>query len=96
MRISEQLERQTMLFIVLYVFTLFITTLLLSLMDIDLETAFSASVATLGNVGPGFGNVSSLGNFGGLPAMAKFVLTISMLLGRLEIYSIIALFTVSR
>lgn len=96
LRISEQLERQTMLFIVLYIFTLFITTLLLSLMDIDLKTAFSASIATLGNVGPGFGDVSSLGNFGGLPAMAKFILTISMLLGRLEIYSIIALFTVSR
>lgn len=95
-RISEQLERQTMLFIVLYVFTFFMTTLLLSLLDIDLKTAFSASITTLGNVGPGFGNVSSLGNFDSLPAIAKFILTISMLLGRLEIYSIIALFTVSR
>ncbi|MDA3944431.1 MAG: TrkH family potassium uptake protein [Bacteroidetes bacterium] len=92
--ISDSLERQTMLFIVLYIFTFFITTLLLSAMDIDLKTAFSASIATLGNVGPGFGNVSSLGNFDGLPDLAKFILSLNMLLGRLEIYSVIALFTI--
>jgi trk system potassium uptake protein TrkH len=85
-----------MLFIVLYVFTFFITTLLLTTMDIDLMTAFSASIATLGNVGPGFGNVSSMGNFDSLPNLAKFILTLNMLLGRLEIYSVIALFTIRK
>jgi trk system potassium uptake protein TrkH len=94
--INDSLERQTMLFIVLYVFTFFITTLLLTTMDIDLMTAFSASIATLGNVGPGFGNVSSMGNFDSLPNLAKFILTLNMLLGRLEIYSVIALFTIRK
>lgn len=94
--ISDSLERQTMLFVVLYVFTFFITTLLLTTMDIDLTTAFSASIATLGNVGPGFGKVSSLGNFDSLPALAKFILSLNMLLGRLEIYSVIALFTIRK
>jgi trk system potassium uptake protein TrkH len=89
--ISEQLEKQTLLFLVLYVFTFFLTTVLLTAMDIDLLTAFSASITTIGNVGPGFEKVSSLGNFGGLPDLAKYLLSINMLLGRLEIFNIFAL-----
>ena len=89
--ISDQLEKQTVVFIVLYIFIFFITTLILTLMDIDLMTAFSASITTIGNVGPGFGEVSSLSNFSGLPDLGKFVLSINMLLGRLEIFNIIAL-----
>jgi trk system potassium uptake protein TrkH len=65
-------------------------------MDVDGISAFSASIATIGNVGPGFGNVSSLGNFGGLPDMAKFVLSINMLLGRLEIFNIFAILMIKK
>lgn len=89
--VSEQLERQTILFIALYLFTAFIATLMLTSVDVDIFSAFSASIATLGNVGPGFGDVSSLSNFSTIPTSGKFVLTINMLLGRLEIYNIIAL-----
>ena len=89
--ISEQLERQTLLFIVLYVFTFFLTTLILTGMNVDNFTAFSASITTIGNVGPGFGKVSSMSNFSSLPDLGKFVLSINMLMGRLEIFNIIAL-----
>jgi len=58
--IDEQLEQQTIVFIVLYVFTFFITTAILAMMDVDGMTAFSASITTIGNVGPGFANVSSI------------------------------------
>lgn len=94
--ISEQLERQTLLFIVLYIFTFFITTFFLTAMDIDNFTAFSASIATIGNVEPGFGDVSSMGNFSTIPDLGKFLLSINMLLGRLEIFNIIALITIRR
>ncbi len=90
--ISEQLEQQTTVFILLYIFTFFITTFILTAMNIDGMTAFSASIATIGNVGPGFGEVSSLGNFGSLPDAAKYVLSVNMLLGRLEIFNILSLF----
>ncbi|MBN2773032.1 MAG: hypothetical protein JXR31_02195 [Prolixibacteraceae bacterium] len=90
--INEQLERQTLLFIVVYIVTFFTTTLILTMMNVDSFTAFSASIATIGNVGPGFENVSSLGNFSSLPGAAKLVLTLNMLLGRLEIFNIIAFF----
>jgi trk system potassium uptake protein TrkH len=60
-------------------------------MGIDEMTAFSASIATLGNVGPGFGEVSSFSNYRMLPDAAKYVLSANMLLGRLEIMNVIAL-----
>ncbi|RCW38363.1 TrkH family potassium uptake protein [Marinilabilia salmonicolor] len=95
-RIDEQLEEQTLVFIVLYVVVFFATTIVLTAMDIDGMTAFSASIATLGNVGPGFENVSSLGNFASLPDLGKFVLSINMLLGRLEIFNILALIMIKK
>ena len=94
--LSEQTESKVIDFIVLYVLTFFITTLVLTLLDIDLFTAFSASIATIGNVGPGFGQVSSLGNYAGLPDAAKVVLSINMLMGRLEILSIISFLLMGR
>lgn len=89
--ISEQLERQTLVFIILYILTFFITTGLLTLLEVDLYTAFSASITTIGNVGPGFNDVSSMGNFSTIPDLGKFFLSINMLLGRLEIFNILAL-----
>lgn len=94
--IDEQLEQQTLVFIVLYILTFFITTFALTAMNIDGMTSFSASIATLGNVGPGFGNVSSLGNFGNLPDLAKYLLSINMLFGRLEIFNILALILIKK
>lgn len=89
--VEQGMEKQISIFIVLYILTLFITTLLLSLLGIDGMTALSASIATLGNVGPGFGSVSSLGNYSHLPDSAIYILSGNMLLGRLEIMNILAL-----
>lgn len=69
-------------------------TLILTAMDIDLMTSFSATVACVGNVGPGFGEVSSLKNFATLPDGAKAVCTIGMLLGRLELFGLIQFFLI--
>lgn len=89
--ISEKIETQAIMFIAVYILILLISTLLLTAMDIDNMTAFSATVATLGGVGPGFGQVSSLANFSSLPDMAKIILSVDMLLGRLEIFNILIL-----
>jgi trk system potassium uptake protein TrkH len=95
-RIDEKLEQQTLVFIVLYITVFFITTVILTAMDIDGMTAFSASIATIGNVGPGFENVSSLGNFSSIPDLGKYALSLNMLLGRLEIFNILALFMIKK
>jgi len=67
--------------------------ILLSLMGLDTITAVSASVATLGNVGPGLGPVvGPSGNYASLPFEAKWLLSLGMLLGRLEFLSVLVLF----
>lgn len=90
--VDQNLELQIIIYIVIYLITMLITTLLLAATGIDGITSLSASIATIGNVGPGFGNVSSLSNYGSIPTAAKYILSVNMLLGRLEIMNILALF----
>ena len=79
------------LYIVLYLVLALAGGLLISLTGEDLLTSFSASYASLGNVGPGFGKVGSVDNFASLTVFAKMVCTMLMLLGRLEIFGFIHL-----
>lgn len=90
--VNQDLELQIMIFIIAYLITMLIMTLLLAAMGIDGMTSLSASIATIGNVGPGFGGVSSFSNYGAMPTAAKYILSVNMLLGRLEIMNIFALF----
>lgn len=92
--VDKGIELQTLNFLVLYIFTFFIATVILTFMDIDGLTSFSASIASIANVGPGFGEVGSLASYSALPTAAKYVLSAEMLLGRLEIMNILALFFV--
>ncbi len=90
--IDPSTESMVAIFIGTYILILLVSTILISFFDVDLMSAFSASAACLGNVGPGFNRVSSLGNFNNLPTMVKTILSLDMLLGRLEIFGIFSLF----
>ena len=79
-------------FAFLYLSFLAGASILLAAMGIDLVSAFSASAATLGNVGPGLGVVGPVETYGPLPGAAKLLLSFLMLLGRLEIYTVLVLF----
>ena len=79
-------------FFLLYIGLFVFASLLLAAMGIDMITSFSAVAATIGNIGPGFGKVGPASNYAGLPEAAKWILTLCMLMGRLEIYTIIILF----
>ena len=81
-----------MIFIVTYMLAILSGTVFSALCGVDLLTGFSGTVACLGNVGPGFGEVYSLGNYAGIPAAVKFFNAFLMLLGRLEIFGLIQLF----
>jgi trk system potassium uptake protein TrkH len=65
----------------------------LLLTGLDYVTAVSAVVATLNNIGPGLGAVGPAGNFGELNGLQLHVLSFAMLLGRLELLSVLVLFT---
>ena len=79
-------------FIVAYMMLLFIGSLVGTLCGLDPTTAFTGSIACLGNVGPGFGAVGSMDNFGAMPAFMKGFDALLMLFGRLEIFGLIQLF----
>ncbi|MEG2171893.1 MAG: potassium transporter TrkG [Desulfovibrionaceae bacterium] len=79
-------------FILLYLCILFASTFILTIFELDLVTAFTATLTCLSNVGPGLGSVGPVENFGHLPNPVKWVLTLCMLIGRLEIYAIFILF----
>lgn len=80
-------------FVGLFFFTFAVLSLALTFMGIDLITAISAAAATITNTGPGLGEVGPAGNYAGLPAAAKVLLCFSMVVGRLEIFTILVIFT---
>jgi trk system potassium uptake protein TrkH len=91
--IKEDVITKSILYIVLYLVIIFLNTLILSALGVDNTSAFSGTVAAIGNVGPGLGTVGSTGNFNHIPELGKWTLSITMLLGRLEIYTFFLLFT---
>jgi trk system potassium uptake protein TrkH len=67
--------------------------MLLLLSGLDTVTAFSAVIATINNIGPGLGEVGPSGNYGGLSPFQLSILSFAMLLGRLELLSVLVLFS---
>lgn len=89
---EDETVHTAMIFIVTYMLLILFGTLFNTLFGADPETGFTAAVACIGNVGPGFGAVGSMSNYAELPAVLKFSSTALMLLGRLEIFGLIQLF----
>ena len=78
-------------FIFVYFLVFLIGAIILLALGIDIETALGASVATLSNVGTGLGQVGPGGSYVFLPQFAKWLLMLFMLLGRVELFSLITL-----
>jgi trk system potassium uptake protein TrkH len=78
-------------FFTLYLTATVIATLLMLSLGLDMITAFSSVATTLGNVGPGLGMVHPEGNFSDIPFMGKWILSFCMLIGRLELYTVLIL-----
>ena len=80
-------------FIYLYIIIFFIITALLSINGLDFVTSISAAATSISNVGPGLGNtIGPNGNFSELSNFAKWILSVAMILGRLELFAILVLF----
>lgn len=83
------------IFLLLYLIIFVIGSIVLSLMGIDFLTAIGATATCLGNVGPAIGEVGPVDNFSWLPPHAKIFLSFIMLLGRLELYTMLVVLTPS-
>lgn len=90
--VSDALIRSIMGFLGLYIGIYVISTALLAAMGVDMMTSLGAVAACIGNIGPGFGSVGPAENFAHLSAAGKWLLSWCMLVGRLEIYTMIILF----
>jgi trk system potassium uptake protein TrkH len=73
--------------------TNFVSCLLVAVSGVDVLTSIGAVAASMFNIGPGLGNVGPVEHYGGLPAMAKWVLSLCMLAGRLEFYTVLVIFS---
>jgi len=91
-RLPEDVPFSVVAFLAIYMTTVGVFTVVLSAMGLDLVTALSASLSAVSNVGPGLGEViGPAGNYSGLPESAKWVLSFAMLLGRLELFTVLVL-----
>ena len=81
-----------MIFIVTYLMFILAGTVFGTMLGVDLTTSFTGAVSSMGNVGPGFGEVGSMDNFSAMPAAFKVSNSLLMLLGRLEIFGLIQIF----
>ncbi|CCH47697.1 TrkH family potassium uptake protein [Pseudodesulfovibrio piezophilus] len=79
-------------FFILWIGLFFLAAFIIAGTGVDVVTSFAASLACIGNIGPGIGGVGPTENFAWLPDTAKWVLTFCMVLGRLEIYTVVILF----
>ncbi len=89
--VPEDIMRSIFGFLSLYMLLYALCAVALAGMGVDFVTAFGAVAATIGNIGPGFGAVGPVENFALIPAAGKWLLIWCMLLGRLEIYTVIIL-----
>ncbi|MBU0528812.1 TrkH family potassium uptake protein [bacterium] len=87
--ITPNALEMSVLYVSLYIFIVFISTILITLAGVNSTEAFTGSAAAMGNVGPGLGAVGSMGNYSTIPSFGKWVLSGTMLLGRLEIFGFI-------
>lgn len=93
--VRPELIARVFTFVLIYYLILIIGTMIMMLWTHDLKTSFGAAATSMAGIGPGFGSVGPVSNFLHLPDGAKYFLASLMVLGRLEIYSILVIFTPS-
>lgn len=91
--VSPEILTNILGFVLLLFIATITATFVMTLLGVDLITAFSAVAATINNIGPGIGKVGPTDHFGHLPALGKWVLVFCMLLGRLELFTVLVLLT---
>lgn len=91
--VSQDIIYKVMAFFQIYILIFAFGAMVMSLMGLDFETAIGATIATLGNIGPGIGQVGPVGNYAFIPPAGKWFLSLLMLLGRLELFTILILFS---
>jgi trk system potassium uptake protein TrkH len=91
--VPQSIINNLLVFITLYFVVVCVSSFGISLMGYDIVTSFSTSAAMLGNIGPGLGSFGPFTNYASVPMTGKWFFSFLMLIGRLELFSILVLFT---
>ncbi len=92
-KISDNFINSVIIFIFTFLFIFLIIAMLLSISGLDFITSISGAASSISNVGPGLGNViGPNGNYKDIPDLSKWILSVGMLLGRLELFAVLVLF----
>lgn len=89
--VPEEVMRAILNLVMCYVLTYLVVGLSLALLGNGLATSFTASLACVGNIGPGFGHVGPMDNFTAVDPIARYILTLGMWMGRLELIAVLVL-----
>ncbi len=91
--VREHIVYNIIAFFVLYMLLFIIGSLVLGFLGLDFESAVGGAASSLGNVGPALGSLNPMSNFNGLPLLGKWWLGFLMLLGRLELFTVLIILT---
>jgi trk system potassium uptake protein TrkH len=92
--VTQEVVESAHTFFTLYILSFIVGTAVMAALGLDLVSGSSAALSALSNVGPGLGLVGPMSNYAAIPDLGKVVLTMLMLLGRLEIYTVLLVFSV--
>lgn len=91
--VAPHIISNVLVFVLVYLAIFAASSVVMSGLGLDFDSAIGSVAATLGNIGPGIGSVGPAGNFHHIPDVGKWFLSLLMLLGRLELYTVLILFT---
>ena len=91
--VKEDVVRNTLGFFLFFMSAFIISAILLSTLGLDIESSIGAAASAMGNIGPAFGEFGPTDNYAMMPKLGKWVLAFCMLLGRLEIFTVMVLFS---
>jgi trk system potassium uptake protein len=91
--ISPQIILNVQAFFIFYILIFVFGSVIMSLLGLDFISSLGAVATCLGNVGPGFGSVGPVNNFASIPETGKWFLSFLMLLGRLELFTVLIIFS---
>ena len=91
--VAPRILTHILVFLLIYLFAFVAGSVIITILGMDFVSSIGAVATSLGNVGPGIGSVGPIDNFAHVPMSAKWVLSFLMLMGRLELFTILVLFT---
>lgn len=90
--IPEDIQRQMLSFLLFYIFLMIFSGFIVTILEGDASIGFIGTAATIGNIGPGLGEIGPMGSFGKLSDLTKVIMIINMVTGRLELIPVLVMF----